>query len=99
MANSKLVEEIERSLCVADLISRGETTEQALELKHGAKSIFIGANFELHKWHLNEPALEAETTPPVDVKQRYATLQHLGVKKGKFTLLGLPWNKKRDISR
>ena len=67
------MEEIDRSLCVDDLISGGETTDQALELKHGAKSIFIGANFKLHKWHLNDPALEAETTPPVEVEERYAT--------------------------
>ena len=95
MANPKLVEEIERSLYVDDLISGGETTDQALELKHGAKSIFSEANFELHKWHSNQPALEAETTPPVEEEQSYAK-QHLGVKKGESKLLGVPWDKKRD---
>ena len=95
MANSKLVEETELSLYVEDLISGRETTDQALELKHGAKSIFIGANFELHKWHLKEPALEAETTSPVEEEQSYAK-QHLGVKKGESKLLRLPWGKKRD---
>ena len=78
-----------------DLIIGGETTDRALELKHGAKSIFHEANFELHKWHLNEPALEAETTPQVEVEQSYAK-QHLGVNKGESKLLGVPWDKKRD---
>ena len=49
----------------------------------------------MHKWHLNEPALEAETTPPVEVEQSYAK-QDIGVKKGESKLLGLPWDKKRD---
>ena len=40
MVNPELVEEIERSMYVDDLISGGETTKQALEIKMTATTIF-----------------------------------------------------------
>ena len=49
----KVVNEIEKSLYVDDLISGASSTSKALELKKTAKDIFSEASFELHKWHSN----------------------------------------------
>lgn len=48
--NPKLVEEIERSMYVDDLITGRESVKQALEAKQTAQTIFNEATFELHKW-------------------------------------------------
>ena len=93
--NEKIVEEIKRSLYVDDLISGGETTDVAREVKQPAHSVFSKATFELHKWHSNVRELEAETTKPEDEEQSYAN-QQLGVKTGESKLLGVPWNKETD---
>ena len=61
MVNPELVEEIERSMYVDDLISGGETTKQALEIKMTATTIFGEATFKPHKWHFNHRELELET--------------------------------------
>ena len=53
------VEEIKRNLYVDDLISGGETSPRAMRLKETTQTIFGEANFELHKWHSNDPDLEA----------------------------------------
>ena len=47
--NSELVEEIECSMYVDDLISSRETTKQALEIKMTATTIFGEATLKLHK--------------------------------------------------
>ena len=94
-ANPEVVEEIERSLYVDDLIGGGETIKEALKLKETAKSIFKEATFELHKWHSSLPALEVETPSPGE-EQSYAK-QQLGLKEGESKLLGIPWEKKRDL--
>ena len=106
----KIVEEIERSLYVDDLIGGGGTTEKALEVKQTAQSVFGEATFELHKWHSNVPSLEAETVEAedtgqsnvhvseadvVELEESYAK-QQLGTKKGESKLLGVPWDKKKD---
>ena len=49
MVNSELVEEIECSMYVDDLISSRETTKQALEIKMTAATIFGEATLKLHK--------------------------------------------------
>ena len=61
MVNPELVEEIERSMYVDDLISGGETAKQALEIKMTATTTFGEATFKLHKWHSNDRELEVET--------------------------------------
>ena len=68
------VEEIQRSLYVDDVITDGETTEKAHKLKELAVAVFGEAQFELHKWHSNEPELEASSAPE-DGKQSYAKEQ------------------------
>ena len=95
MVNPELVEEIERSMYVDDLISGGETTKQALEIKMTATAIFGVATFKLHKWHSNNQNLEVETATSDEESQRYAK-QQLGIRKGESKLLGVPWDKEKD---
>ena len=90
------VEEIRRSLYVDDLIGGGETPAKALHLKETSQTIFGEANFELHKWHSNDPDLETTSTSTLDQQQSYAKEQ-LGVQQGETKLLGLPWKKGEDI--
>ena len=49
------VEEIKKSLYVDDVITGGETTAKVHKLKELAVTAFGEAQFELHKWHSNEP--------------------------------------------
>ena len=93
--NPKLVEEIERSMYVDDLITGGESVNQALEAKQTAQTIFNDATFELHKWQSNVRDLEADDSSPDEEGQTYAK-QQLGAKKGESKLLGVPWNKEKD---
>ena len=87
------VEEIKKSLYVDDdVITGGETTEKVRKLKESAVAVFGEAQFELHKWHSNEPELEASGEPK-DGKQSQS---NLGVKPGETKILGLPWNKTED---
>ncbi|XP_066029903.1 uncharacterized protein [Pocillopora verrucosa] len=95
MVNPELVEEIERSMYVDDLISGGETTERALEIKMTATTIFGEATFKLHKWHSNDRELEVETATVDEESQSYAK-QQLGTRKGESKLLGVPWDKEKD---
>ena len=88
------VEEIKKSLCVDDVITGGETTDKVRKLKETAVAVFGEAKFELHKWHSNEPELEASREFE-DGKQSYAKEQ-LGVKPGETKMLGLPWDKTED---
>lgn len=88
------VEGIKKSLYVDDVITGRETTEKVRKLKESAVAVFEEAQFELHKWHSNEPELEASAEPE-DGKQSYAKEQ-LGVKPGETKMLGLPWNKSED---
>ena len=53
-----LTEEVRCSLYVDDLISGGNTQEEARNLKESAMSVFQEAKFKLHKWHSNVPELE-----------------------------------------
>ena len=95
MVNPELVEEIERSMYVDDLISGGETTKQALEIKVTATTIFGEATFKLHKRHSNNRELEVETATSDEESQGYAK-QQLGTRKGESKLLGVPWDKEKD---
>ena len=95
MVNPELVEEIERSMYVDDLISGGETTKQALEIKMTATTIFGEATFKLHKRHSNNRELEVETATSDEESQSYAK-QQLGTRKGESKLLGVPWDKEKD---
>ena len=95
MVNMELVEKIECSKYVDGLISGGETTKQALEIKITATAIFGEATFKLHKWHSNNRELEVETATSDEESQSYAK-QQLGTRKGESKLLGVPWDKEKD---
>ena len=58
------VEEIERSLYVDDLISGGQTIQEAQRIKDTAIEIFSKADFTLHKWHSNATELHSTVNPP-----------------------------------
>ncbi|XP_028404021.1 uncharacterized protein LOC114526636 [Dendronephthya gigantea] len=90
-----LVEEMERSLYVDDLIGGADSKPKALELKQAAKEVFGEAGFQLHKWHSNAKEVEYEDTTANDDNQTYAK-QQLGVKQGETKLLGLAWDKDQD---
>ena len=75
----KLVEEIERSMYVNDLITGGESLKQALETKQTPRVIFSEATFEPHKGQSNVRDLEADNSSPDEESQTYAK-QQLGAK-------------------
>ena len=58
--------------------------------------MFGEAKFTMHKWNFNDPQLESENVVPVNEQQRYAK-QQLGVKEGETKMLGLSWNKRKDL--
>ena len=68
------VEEVKKSLYVDDVVTGGETTERVRKLKESAVAVFVEAQFELHKWHSNEPVIEARAEQE-DGKQSYAKEQ------------------------
>ena len=67
--NPKLVEEVERSIYVDDLITGGESVKQALEAKQTARAIYSEATFELHKWQSNVRDLEADSSSQIIVNR------------------------------
>ncbi len=79
-----LVDEIEKSLYVDDLISGSHSTKKALELKKPAKDVFSEAGFELHKWHSNVKEGGRKSN------------RDGGVSEGETKLLGLAWSKDED---
>ena len=93
----EVIKEISKSLYVDDLVSGGETVEKVNELKKTSKEIFSDATFQLHKWHSNVPALEVEETQLSSSAEETFAKQQLGVRSGQTTLLGLSWDKERDV--
>ena len=93
----QVVKEIRKSMYVDDLVSGSETVEKAQQLKQAATKIFNDATFHLHKWHSNDPSLEAEANPTAPSTGETFAKEQLGAKPGKASLLGLPWNKSDDV--
>lgn len=91
-----MVEEIERSLYVDDLISGGPTIEAAKEIKLKSTEIFAQASFELHKWHSNVPELEPVSDAPGEQTETFAKVQLGAPQLGNAAVLGLVWNKSQD---
>ena len=89
----KVVEQIEKSLYVDDLISGGPTIPAARQVKETSSDIFAQGGFTLHKWHSNARELDTvniqisdETS---DTRETYAK-QQLGVpQRGQGALLGV----------
>jgi hypothetical protein len=91
------VREIEKSLYVDDLISGATTTNDAKLLKVEATEIFEDAAFQLHKWHSNEATLESNQYEGELTDQTFAKQQLRQPDNGYCSLLGLAWNKNKDI--
>ncbi|KAK3742407.1 hypothetical protein QZH41_020716, partial [Actinostola sp. cb2023] len=96
--HSEIVNEIQRSLYVDDLITGGSTVEEAKLIKDTATEIFDKAGFTLHKWHSNATELDPnnEQQGACETPETYAK-QQLGVaQRVKGTLLGMEWNIEND---
>ena len=67
-------------------------------LKESVQTILSEAQFELHKWHSNVPALETDTLQEEKISEQESSYakQQLGEKPGKTKLLGMPWEKEKD---
>ena len=89
------MEETLRSVHVDDLITGGPTVRETQHLKESAQTIFSEAQFELHKWHSNVPALETDTLREEISSEQGSSYvkQQLGAKPGETKLLGMPWDK------
>jgi hypothetical protein len=90
------VEELERCLYVDDIISGGESVEQAKARKEAATVILEDATFKLHKWASNVSALEDNDDESEAIEDQTAAKQQLGVNPQESKILGLPWNKASD---
>ena len=91
-----VVVEIKKSLYVDDLISGSTTVERAKKLRNGAVEIFEDAKFTLHMWNSNEDELQPEEAKEQSDDSTYAK-QQLGVQTNESKLLGLPWDKAKDL--
>ncbi len=90
------MEEIRRSLHVDDILSGGETVQQARERKEAAVTILEDATFSLHKWASNESELEDKPELPTGDEDQTAAKIQLGVAPTESKILGMPWNKRDD---
>ena len=90
------VAEIKKSLYVDDLISGSTTVEKAKQLRNGAIEIFEDAKFTLHKWNSNEDEIQPNQGEVQSDDSTYAK-QQLGAKANESKILGLPWNKAKEI--
>ena len=89
-AYPKIVNEIEKSLYVDDLINGGPTVEAAKEVKETSTEVFAQGGFTLHKWHSNVAELDAVSGNQISETQETYAKQQLGVaQRGKGALLGV----------
>ena len=78
-AYPEIVNEIERSLYVDDLINGGPTVEAAKQVKETSTEVFSQGGFTLHKWHSNAAELDAVSTNQISETQETYAKQQLGV--------------------
>ncbi|XP_074629800.1 uncharacterized protein LOC141887949 [Acropora palmata] len=96
-AHPEIVNEIEKSLYVDDLINGGPTVEAAKQVKETSTEVFAQGGFTLHKWHSNATELDAMSANQVSETQETYAKQQLGApQRGKGALLGVPWDKEKD---
>ena len=67
----EVVTELRRSLYVDDLLTRGQTIQQANERKERTIEIFNDATFKLHKWNSNAKELEKRDDFPKDENEYF----------------------------
>lgn len=78
------------------MLSGGATVQQAQYHKEHAIEIFDDASFTLHKWHSKVPLLE-EGIDSKDADMTFAKQQLQQPAELKASLLGLGWDKKKDV--
>ena len=86
-----IVSEIRKNLSVDHL------TSGAKEHKTTAVEMFVDAAFELHEWHSDLPELGSEVTEQKTEDQTFAKQQLGSTEGGAGTMIGLRWDKQRDI--
>ena len=93
-----LVKEIRDGIYVDDLMEGGGTVEETKEKKAATIEIFEDATFTVHKWHSNVSELEAANVSKSDSEELTLAKQRLGgPKPSEGKLLGLPWDRERDV--
>ena len=92
-----IVAELRDGLYVDDLLTGGNTVDQASAIKQGAIEVLGDATFELHKWASNVPQLENPEASKNSEEDQSAAKQQLAVKPTETKLLGHTWEKEKDI--
>ena len=93
----EIVNEIEKSLYVDDLINGGPTVEAGRQVEETSTEIFAQGGFALHKWHSNAAELDAVSVKQNSETQETYAKQQLGVPlRGKGALLGVSWDMEKD---
>ena len=90
------VDALKKSLYVDDIISGGNTVQEAKQRKSEATDILGDATFSLHKWGSNVDELDGESEGKDDGEEQTAAKQQLGVKQTESKILGTSWNKTSD---
>ena len=80
---------------VDDLVIGGESLEKVEKIKSDSIELFEKGGFKLHKWHSNE--LNLETNDLNSEKELNFAKEHLGTKVNETKILGLNWDKQRNI--
>ena len=86
-----IVSEIRKNLSVDHL------TSGAKEHKTTAVEMFVDAAFELHEWYSDLPELGSEVTEQNTEDQTFAKQQLGSTESGGGTMIGLRWDKQRDV--
>ena len=82
---------------VDDLVTGGESLQEVEKIKSDFIELFEKGGFKLHKQHSNKPKLE--TNDLNSEKELHFAKEYLGTKANETKILGLNWDKQRDIFR
>ena len=93
---SEIVESIQKSLYVDDLIQGGVNVELLKSLKEKAIFIFKEGSFELHKWHSNVVELEDQREEDSCDSSTFAKENFGESRRDETKILGLTWDKDAD---
>ena len=90
------VEALKKSLYVDDIISGGNTVEEAKQRKSEVTHTLGDATFSLHKWASNASELDGSGSSKQNGDEQTAAKQQLGVTPTETKILGTPWDKEKD---
>ena len=93
----ELIRKIRDDMYVDDLVTARESLQEVEKIKFDSIELFEKGGFKLHKWHSNETNLE--TNDLNSQKELNFAKEHLGTKANETKILGLNWDKQRDIFR